>query len=199
LVLVLLCGALIAASFSIGYRLGQRTTTLPPASSEEPTEVQEAEVDSEDEDEEIADGDLSTIKAGFMEPCKLVSYLTMRWKHRYITRCKGSCGTHRLEDDSGQNFCTVSRRYFKVYIPPDFFVQMRVSSYSHLLPGFAPIQGLRHATLACYKALVKKNPKVSGLISPLPRQGVVTTTINIACGTLGADRVSSRASPAAFA
>jgi PTH2 family peptidyl-tRNA hydrolase len=39
----------------------------------EHTEVQEAEVDSEDEDEEMADGDLSTVRAGFMEQCKLVS------------------------------------------------------------------------------------------------------------------------------
>jgi PTH2 family peptidyl-tRNA hydrolase len=42
-------------------------------SETEHTEVQEAEVDSEDEDEEMADGDLSTVRAGFMEQCKLVS------------------------------------------------------------------------------------------------------------------------------
>jgi PTH2 family peptidyl-tRNA hydrolase len=76
---VLLCGTLIAASLGIGYRLGQKSTTLLPASSENiVTEVQEAE-DSEDEDEEIADGDLSAIKAGFMEPCKLVGSSTMQW------------------------------------------------------------------------------------------------------------------------
>jgi len=107
--LVFLGGALVAASLSIGYRLGTQSINSPPPltpDSESDVEVQEAEEDSEDEGEEIADGDLSTIKAGFMEQCKLV--LVVR------TDLKMSPG--KISAQCG------------------------------------------HATLACYKALVKKNP-----------------------------------------
>lgn len=71
---VLLCGALIAAFLSIGYHLGVQSTQHPSSPpSDRGIEVQETESDSEGEDEELADGDLSAIKPGFMEQCKLVS------------------------------------------------------------------------------------------------------------------------------
>lgn len=62
------------ASLSLGYHLGARSS-IPPVQLQPPSqdiEVQEAEESDDDEDESMADGDLSAIKAGFMEQCKLV-------------------------------------------------------------------------------------------------------------------------------
>ncbi|KAJ3526130.1 hypothetical protein NM688_g8298 [Phlebia brevispora] len=97
--------ALVATSLYVGYALGLRSaaarqTELPNA------KPAEAHPDTEDEEEEVADGDLSAVKPGFMEPCKLV--LVVR-------------------TDLG------------------------------MTPGKIAAQ-CGHATLACYKALMKTNP-----------------------------------------
>ncbi|KAH9947656.1 peptidyl-tRNA hydrolase PTH2-domain-containing protein [Amylocystis lapponica] len=72
--------ALVATSLSVGYALGARSavavspdksTSPPVAGSQEPTE---SDADSDGE-EEVADGDLSAVKPGFMEPCKLVCFI----------------------------------------------------------------------------------------------------------------------------
>jgi len=63
----------------IGYYLGSHSAShldsadaaLNPQST---SKILEASHDTEDEtdEEEISDGDLSAVRAGFMEPCKLV-------------------------------------------------------------------------------------------------------------------------------
>lgn len=68
---------------SVGYHFGSQSvsapTIKPPTSG---IEVQGTEENSEDEDEEIADGDLSAIQAGFLEQCKLVSITLYTLKMR---------------------------------------------------------------------------------------------------------------------
>ena len=76
--------ALVLASLGVGYQLGTLTSSNPAVTLSENTkepipgpkeEAQNAEGASEDEDEEledILDGDLGSISAGFHEPCKLV-------------------------------------------------------------------------------------------------------------------------------
>ena len=76
---------LVLISFGVGYQLGTPTSNLsaihPKDTKESFTEVEEtedekeAEDDDDDDDEEledIPDGDLGSVSAGFIEPCKLV-------------------------------------------------------------------------------------------------------------------------------
>jgi hypothetical protein len=109
----LLCSALIAACLSIGYHLGAQSAQKSTPSESEPPEgieVQEAEVNSEDEDEEMADGDLSAVRPGFMEQCKLVSssYVSSVLRVNIVLPLGGPCGANRLENDSRENICAVS-------------------------------------------------------------------------------------------
>jgi len=97
---LILLGCLSATSLGIGFYLGSHS---PP-----PTTPPESHDDGDSDDEEIPDGDLSAIKAGFLEPCKLVLIVRTDLK---------------------------------------------------MTPGKISAQ-CGHATLACYKALVKKNPKL---------------------------------------
>jgi hypothetical protein len=73
--------AIAAVSLTIGYRLGARqdvpaspppVSTPPPSSKKTNAEIP-SEVESDGGDDELADGDLSSITAGFMEACKLAS------------------------------------------------------------------------------------------------------------------------------
>ncbi|KAG0702699.1 hypothetical protein DFH29DRAFT_486479 [Suillus ampliporus] len=69
-------------ALGLGYYLGSRLNTqniapptapIPPESESKDKELpKEPEVDSEEEDDALGDGDLSVVKAGFMQPCKLV-------------------------------------------------------------------------------------------------------------------------------
>ncbi|TCD70056.1 hypothetical protein EIP91_005037 [Steccherinum ochraceum] len=113
--------AVVAASLTIGYAFGKRTsqTSLPkepktnvepPASTKPPAEapVEEEEEDSEDETEDEGDGDLSAVKPGMFDQCKLV--LVVRTDLKMTTgKIAAQCG---------------------------------------------------HATLACYKTLMKTNPQL---------------------------------------
>lgn len=67
----------------VGYHLGTLTSSNPAATPSadtkepilEPKEEEKAEDVNKDEDEELEDipeGDLGSISAGFLEPCKLV-------------------------------------------------------------------------------------------------------------------------------
>ncbi|THH19713.1 hypothetical protein EW146_g1473 [Bondarzewia mesenterica] len=102
-----------AASASLGYALGASQTARAQTTPLEPVDPpklanEEAENDSSDDDDDIADGGLSTVKAGFLEPCKLV--LVVRTDLKMTTgKIAAQCG---------------------------------------------------HATLACYKAISKTNPKL---------------------------------------
>lgn len=58
------------AFLSLGYHLGARTAI--PLVQLPSQDIKAEESDEEDEYESVADGNLSSIKAGFMEPCKLV-------------------------------------------------------------------------------------------------------------------------------
>jgi PTH2 family peptidyl-tRNA hydrolase len=65
---------LCLASLALGYYLGHRTTPTTAAHVPPKTDVTsepQEESDSEDEDA-IADGDLSAVQAGWIEPCKMV-------------------------------------------------------------------------------------------------------------------------------
>ena len=66
----------------MGFALGARSaqTTKGPRPSTSPTapaKSKDAQEDSDSEEEDVADGDLSAVKPGLMEPCKMVSSLLM--------------------------------------------------------------------------------------------------------------------------
>lgn len=71
---------LSATSLAVGFlvgRLSQPPKVNPDLGSPDdpPTQDTEVEPGSEEEVEEISDGDLAAIKAGITEPCKLVRFL----------------------------------------------------------------------------------------------------------------------------
>ncbi|TDL28829.1 PTH2-domain-containing protein [Rickenella mellea] len=100
---------IILSSLAVGYHLGAKSglSTATFKSTEEDRPADTADIESEDE-EELADEDLSSVQAGAFEQCKLV--LLVR------TDLKMSSG--------------------------------KISAQCS------------HATLACYKALVAKNPQL---------------------------------------
>ncbi|KAF9499896.1 peptidyl-tRNA hydrolase II [Pleurotus eryngii] len=113
--LLLASSCAAVAAFALGYTVGSRgslNASLPQAEPDKTALVPDSSKahvdDSEEEDESLADGDLSVIQAGFMEPCKMV-------------------------------------------------LVVRVDL--NMTPGKVAAQ-CGHATLACYKALVKKNPRL---------------------------------------
>lgn len=66
-------------ALGLGYYLGLRSSTqnaviapIPPSESKDKEPRKEPEVDSEEEDDALGDGDLNAVKAGFMQPCKMV-------------------------------------------------------------------------------------------------------------------------------
>ena len=82
LYLVLTTAALVASSLAIGYAVGYNTSpqakpqdSQPPQVSVDPQPRQPAVYDEDgDSEEEVADGDLSAVRAGVLEPCKLVRW-----------------------------------------------------------------------------------------------------------------------------
>lgn len=79
--------AVVAASLTIGYAFGTRTSQTSPAKGSEtkaepavsnkpPAEapVEEEEEESEEESEDEGDGDLSAVKPGMFDQCKLVRH-----------------------------------------------------------------------------------------------------------------------------
>ena len=80
--------ALVLTSFGIGYQLGTLSNSNPavtpsndtkleeciqgPKEMAEKTENENVDEDEDEELEDISDGDLGSISAGFLEPCKLV-------------------------------------------------------------------------------------------------------------------------------
>ena len=69
--------ALVATSLGVGYALGQRSVLAAKAtkSAPEPTTAEAIEEsESESDEEDLADGDLSAVKPGYNEPCKLVGH-----------------------------------------------------------------------------------------------------------------------------
>ncbi|KAH7921955.1 peptidyl-tRNA hydrolase [Leucogyrophana mollusca] len=134
----LVAGASLGLGFYLGSRFAAPQTPFAPNSGSVPEStkepVQPEPVEEDDEDEDIADGDLNAVQARMMQQCKLVGPSTS--SSRYVgfernNRIAGTRGANRLEDDLGENSGT-----------------MRVFGHS------------RHATLACYKALSKSNPKL---------------------------------------
>lgn len=83
-VLTVITGAaLVATSLGLGYAWGVKTASGSKSSTKRREESKTAEVatpkvlqdensDSEMEEEDLADGDLSSVKPGFLEPCKMV-------------------------------------------------------------------------------------------------------------------------------
>jgi hypothetical protein len=67
----------------------------------EPTE------DVSDDEEAVADGDLSSVKAGWTEPCKLVR--SLRFTRRYIAHqvLTGADSKNGLEHELWQDCCSV--------------------------------------------------------------------------------------------
>lgn len=69
---------LIFTSFGVGYQFGTLSSSNPtPAPSEDkkesiPEPKEEAGKTEDEELEDIPDGDMGSISAGFLEPCKLV-------------------------------------------------------------------------------------------------------------------------------
>ncbi|KAN0100897.1 Peptidyl-tRNA hydrolase PTH2 domain containing protein [Tylopilus felleus] len=96
----------LALGYYLGVQFGTKTASPVVVPPETKPELKPEPKDNDDEDEELADGDLSSIKPRLMEPCKLV--LVVRTD---LKMTQGKIAAH-------------------------------------------------HATLACYKALVKANPKL---------------------------------------
>ncbi|KAG2160059.1 peptidyl-tRNA hydrolase PTH2-domain-containing protein [Suillus bovinus] len=76
---VVVAGVALGLGYYLGLRLGTQDVApaaqpIPPESEPKDKEPPKAEleVDSEEEDDALADGDLSAVKAGFVQPCKLV-------------------------------------------------------------------------------------------------------------------------------
>ncbi|KAF9459478.1 peptidyl-tRNA hydrolase PTH2-domain-containing protein [Collybia nuda] len=94
------------------------------------TQKNEVESENESDDEEPADGDLATIQAGFTEQCKLVRLFPIKASYSTIQQC--------------------TSEILKVLV---------VRTDLKMTPGKIAAQ-CGHATLACYKALAKKNLKL---------------------------------------
>lgn len=84
--LVIVGLVLVLTSLGIGYQLGTLTSnppatfgpkesTIKPRKEAEEAEDQNQDEDEDEELEDITDGDLGSISAGFFEPCKLVRLL----------------------------------------------------------------------------------------------------------------------------
>ncbi|KAG2154530.1 peptidyl-tRNA hydrolase PTH2-domain-containing protein [Suillus clintonianus] len=76
---VVVAGAALGLGYYLGSRLGTQDAAPIVAPTEPPSEPKNIEppkaepvVDSDEEDDALADGDLGAVKAGFMQPCKLV-------------------------------------------------------------------------------------------------------------------------------
>lgn len=85
--------ALVAASLSVGYALGARqlsATQIKAAESSTPAKAPTAEAkqtegdDEDDEDDDEADGDLSAVRPGMFEECKLVCLSCFRLVRQHI-------------------------------------------------------------------------------------------------------------------
>jgi hypothetical protein len=95
-------------SFGLGFYLGTRSVDLQE-SSDLPAKDALRDDDSEEEKDEMCDGDLSAVKAGYMEPCKLVCSLILRWiTNNQLNMTEGPNRPDRFEDDSRKDICTVS-------------------------------------------------------------------------------------------
>ena len=70
-------GHALGASRSVGYALGAWSTGTKNKGTNEapppkPKAAADSQEDSDSEEEDVADGDLSAVKPGLLEPCKLV-------------------------------------------------------------------------------------------------------------------------------
>lgn len=63
----------LALGYYLGVQFGTKTASPVVVPPETKPELKPEPKDNDDEDEELADGDLSSIKPRLMEPCKLVS------------------------------------------------------------------------------------------------------------------------------
>lgn len=118
---VITAAAISLTSLAIGYHLGSRTVgatsssqTPVDSTSTKPSALREEESASESDEEDdddgtFADGDLSAIKAGFTEPCKLVRctslHLTLYWSNPIA---EGPHSTDRSTNVTWENICSVS-------------------------------------------------------------------------------------------
>ncbi|KAI6153312.1 peptidyl-tRNA hydrolase 2 [Pisolithus tinctorius] len=103
------CLVVAGVSVGLGYLIGSRSSSItapsPPVAQHQPEGDQG---DGEEEEEDLADGDLAAIKPGMLQQCKLV----------LVVRTDLGMTTGKIAAQCG------------------------------------------HATLACYKALMKTNPKL---------------------------------------
>ena len=102
--------AVALVALSIGYAFGARSATsrLHAEQSKSkstgqdeqrnpPNDVKNDE-ESDNDEGEVADGDLSSIKAGLLEPCKLVRLTFSCWNVDTRIGILGSCRAHRSWD-----------------------------------------------------------------------------------------------------
>ena len=76
--------ALVLTSLGIGYQLGTLSNSNPAATPSNDTKefipeprkkvekTEDENLDDDEDEEDTSDGDLGSISAGFLEPCKLV-------------------------------------------------------------------------------------------------------------------------------
>jgi PTH2 family peptidyl-tRNA hydrolase len=143
--LVGLAVAVGLVSATIGYWVGvgsnlrftNATPQYTPASSEKGENAEGEESDGEG----YADGNLGDVKAGMMEACKLVSTPRLIIVRIHLHLSIGPCGEDRPWDVFRKDCCAV-----------------RVSLFSNPSSSQVETKYIRHATLACYKALSTANP-----------------------------------------
>lgn len=136
--------AVAVVSATIGYWVGVGSslniTNSTPQHSPAASEKGVNSGSDESDDETNADGNLGDVKAGMMEECKLVSAHSGPVISTNITPTIGACRSHRSWNVQREN-CRSMR------------VSLRDSTSWPVL-----MIRVRHATLACYKALSAANP-----------------------------------------
>jgi PTH2 family peptidyl-tRNA hydrolase len=72
---IVVAGVALGLGYYLGIRLSVQNAAIapiPPSESKDKEPRKEPEVDSEEEDDALADGDLGAVKAGSTQHCKLV-------------------------------------------------------------------------------------------------------------------------------
>lgn len=123
--------ASLLASLSVGYALGawssdSKKKGIAQASAPNSEPAKDSQEGSDSEEEDAADGDLSAVKPGFLEPCKLVSRMLSRSEWAWWTEClAGSRCSYRPRNVRRQNCCTVS--------VPNYVIEINSSCNAKLL------------------------------------------------------------------
>ena len=136
---------LCVASVGVGFYVGSRIQTVALQPELQAVNAKSSDDSDRDEDDsEFYDGNLDAVEG--IGPCKLV----------LVVRTDLNMTTGKIAAQYVDTFYVIA---FDLMSP--VVLKVRVSDlFSHRPPvSIEPVYN-RHATLACYKALLKRNPKV---------------------------------------